>query len=171
MNLQTVTFENYKSYISNRKKMFNNIKNTINNWVIIDSFEYEYMIYHGLTSRQRINIDDSLTYELKEFTQHKCDDWCDEITFNIMLGVAGFLDSLVKIKRITDFTPKECATLIYNSIIYQLELDGLLNDIVIISDDSESDNLESDNSESDNLESDNSESDNLESDNSESDNL
>ena len=52
---------------------------------------------------------------------------------NIMLGISGFLDGLVKIKRINDFTSNEYATLIHNSIMYQLDNDEhypcLLEDI------------------------------------------
>ncbi len=58
-----------------------------------------------------------------------------------MLGVAGFLDSLIKIERINNFTAEEYTELIYNSIIYQLDNDehspNLLQDIVIINNDDE----------------------------------
>jgi hypothetical protein len=90
----------------------------------------------GLTPRQKINISPVLHNELNKFTENKCVEWCDKSSFNIMLGIAGFLDGLIKIKRINDFTAEEYTELIYNSIIYQLGNDehspALLEDIVII---------------------------------------
>ena len=133
MESQKVIFKNNEDYLSRRNKIYDNIKETIIKWIIKDKFEYKHMSYQGLTSRQELYIGDSLRYELKNFTEHKCDEWCDNVSFNIMLGISGFLDSLVKIERITDFTAEEYAKLIYNSIIYQLDNDKhspcLLDDI------------------------------------------
>ena len=141
MKPQTVIFKSDEDYISKRNKMYDNIKETIDKWVITDKFEYEHMSYQGLTSRQDLHISDVLRDELKDFTQNKCDDWCDEICFNIMLGIRGLLDGLVKIKRITDFTAEEYAKLIHNSIMYQLDNDEhcpcLLDDIRMFPDNSE----------------------------------
>lgn len=133
MKSQEVIFKNDEDYLSRRNKMYDNINKTIIKWVITDKFEYEHMSYQGLTSRQQIHIGDSLRYELKNFTEHKCDEWCDNVSFNIMLGISGFLDGLVNIERITEFTAKEYTKLIHNSIIYQLDNDKhspcLLDDI------------------------------------------
>ena len=141
MKPQAVIFTSAEDYISKRNKMYDNIKETIDEWVIKDKFEYEHMSYQGLTSRQQLNIEETLTHELKKFTEHKCDDWCDETSFYIMLGIRGLLDGLVKIKRITDFSAKEYAKLIHNSIMYQLDNDEhspcLLEDIRIFPDNSE----------------------------------
>jgi hypothetical protein len=133
MESQEVIFKNKEDYLSRRNKMYDNIKETIIEWIIKDKFEYEHMSYQGLTPRQRLHIEDSLRYELKKFTEHKCDEWCDNVSFNIILGIRGFLDGLSEIKRITDFTAEEYAKLIHNSIIYQLDNDKhspcLLDDI------------------------------------------
>ena len=138
---QQVIFKSDDDYISKRDKMYDNIKETINKWVIKDKFEYEHMSYQGLTSRQHFNIEEKITHELKEFTENKCDDWCDETSFYIMLGIKGLLNGLVKIKRIADFTAEEYAKLIHNSIIYQLDNDEhspcLLEYIRIFPDNSE----------------------------------
>jgi hypothetical protein len=141
MKPHTVIFKSNEDYISLRDKMYDNIKETINKCVITDKFEYEHMNYQGLTSRQNLYIFDALSDELKKFTEHKCDNWCDEISFNIMLGIRGFLDGLVKIEKINDLKAEEYAKLIHNSIMYQLDNDEhspcLLDDIRIFSDNSE----------------------------------
>jgi len=141
MKPQPVIFKSNEDYVSQRNKMYDNIKETINKWVITDKFEYEHMSYQGLTSRQQLYIEAKITHELKEFTKNKCDDWCDETSFYIILGIRGLLDGLVKIKRITDFTAEEYAKLIHNSIMYQLDNDEhshcLLDDIRIFPDNSE----------------------------------
>jgi hypothetical protein len=123
MNLPQIIFKDNNDYLSKRNKMYDNIKETIDEWVIKDKFEYEHMSYQGLTSRQEINIRETLTNELNKFTGQKYDNWCNELSFNIILGIRGFLDGLIKIERITDFTAEEYAKLIYNSIIYQLDND------------------------------------------------
>jgi hypothetical protein len=95
----------------------------------------------GLTPRQKLNISPVLYDELNKFTENKCVEWCDKTSFNIILGVEGFLDGLVKIKRINDFTAEEYNELIYNTIIYQLDngehSPSLLEDIRIINNDSD----------------------------------
>ncbi len=141
MEPQTIIFKSNEDYISKRNKMYDNIKDIINECVITDKFEYEHMSYQGLTSRQDLYISVVLCDELKKFTEHKCDDWCDKISFNIMLGINGFLNGLIKIKRVTDFTAKEYAKLIHNSIMYQLDNGEhspcLLEDIIILPDSSD----------------------------------
>ncbi len=133
-NLPEIHFQNKEEYIIKRDLMYENIKKTIDEWVVTDTFEYEHMDYQGLTSRQKINIGYTLIEELKKFTNNMYNDWCDEIVFYIIHGLKGFLDGLVKINKITNFTAEELSILIYNSIIYQLDNDEhsptILEDIV-----------------------------------------
>jgi len=123
MELNKVIFSNVDEYLLKRNKMYDNIKKTIIECVTEDTFEYEHMSYQGLTSRQRLYIIESLSNELQNFTQNKCNDWCDDISFKIILGIEGFLDGLVKINKINNFTGEEYADLIHNSIVYQLDND------------------------------------------------
>ena len=62
---------NAEDYILKRNIMYEHIKETINQWVVIDTFEYEHMSWQGLTARQRINIDSTLENELKNITNNK----------------------------------------------------------------------------------------------------
>lgn len=141
MEPQTVIFTSNEDYSLKRNKMYDNIKKTIDEWVIKDKFEYEHMSYQGLTTSQELNIKESLTHELKVFTQHKCDDWCEKTSFYIILGIRALLYGLVEIKRMTDLSATECANLIHNSIMYQLDNDKnypcLLDDIATFPDISE----------------------------------
>jgi len=141
MEQHKVIFENYDDYISKRDIMYENIKKNIIACIVEDEVEYQYMSKFGLTPRQKLNISPVLHDELNKFTENKCVEWCDKTSFNIMLGIAGFLDGLIKIKRINDFTAEEYTELIYNSIIYQLGNDehspALLEDIRIINNDSD----------------------------------
>jgi hypothetical protein len=141
MEQQKVIFEKDEDYILKRNIMYYNIKKIIFDCIVEDEFEYRHMSHLGLTPRQKLNILPVLHNELNKFTENKCVEWCDKSSFNIMLGIAGFLDGLIKIKRINDFTAEEYTELIYNSIIYQLGNDehspALLEDIVIINNYSE----------------------------------
>jgi hypothetical protein len=136
MEQQKVIFEKDKDYILKRNIMYNNIKKIIFDCIVKDEFEYRHMSNLGLTPRQNLEISQVLHNELNKFTENKCVEWCDKTSFNIMLGIAGFLDGLIKIKRINDFTAEEYTELIYNSIIYQLDNNehspNLLEDILII---------------------------------------
>ena len=136
MEQQKVIFEKDEDYVLKRNIMYDNIKKIIFDCIVEDKFEYRHMSNLGLTPRQNLEISQVLHNELNNFIENKCVEWCDKTSFNIMLGVAGFLDGLIKIKRINDFTAEEYTELIYNSIIYQLGNDehspALLEDIVII---------------------------------------
>jgi hypothetical protein len=141
MEQQKIIFEKYEDYILKKNIMYDNIKKVIFECIVEDEVEYQYMNKFGLTPRQNLNISPVLHNELNKFTENKCVEWCNKTSFNIMLGVAGFLDSLIKIERINNFTAEEYTELIYNSIIYQLDNDdhspNLLQDIVIINNDSD----------------------------------
>ena len=141
MSLTQVLFENEEEYKTNRTIMYKNIKETINKWVIKDTFEYKYMDNYGLTPRQDIYIESILKKELKKFSKNQCDEWCEKTTAYIIWGLRGFFDGLVKLNKISDFTAEEYALLIYNSIEYQLDNDEhspyLLEDIVKIKENSE----------------------------------
>jgi hypothetical protein len=133
MEQHKIIFENYDDYISKQDIMYENIKKIIFDCIVEDEFEYRHMSNLGLTPRQKLEISPVLNNELNKFSDNKCIEWCDKTSFNIILGVEGFLDGLVKIKRINDFTAEEYTELIYNSIIYQL--DNVLVDIRIINND------------------------------------
>ena len=137
MSLPKIIFNSKTEFLSKRNKMYDNIKQCIDDWVINDTIEYNAMtsLDMGLTPRQNIHISQTLTDELKSFTENKCDEWCNEISFHIMVGIASFLDGLLKIDRLDDFSPEECTELIYNSITYQLDgeragHEGMLSDVV-----------------------------------------
>ena len=133
MEQQKVIFENYDDYISKKDIIYDNIKKIIFDSIIEDEFEYIHMSDLGLTPRQKLEISPVIYNELNKFTENKCVEWCDKISIYIMLGIEGFLDGLIKIKRINDFTPEEYVELIYNTIIYQL--DNVLEEIRIINND------------------------------------
>lgn len=134
MSFSQVLFENEEEY--NRKKtiMYKNIKETIINCVVTDTFEYKHMNYYGLTPRQAVHIEEILKNELNTFSENQCNEWCSTTTTYIIWSLRGFFDSLIKINKINDFTAEEIVVLIYNTIIYQLDNDGhspyLLEDIV-----------------------------------------
>lgn len=140
MEQQKVIFENYNDYISKRNIMYYNIKKKIIACIDTDEKYYSICIY-GISSTLDLTISGVLDNELNKFTENKCIKWCDEISIYIMLGIRGFFDSLIKIKRINDFTAGEYVELIYNTIIYQLDNDehspSLLEDIRIINNDSD----------------------------------
>ncbi len=133
-----VIFNTLSEFKNKKNEMYNKINNTINKCVIDDEFEYNYMSSYGLTPRQRIYLDNKLNTSLKEFTQNKCDDWCDTTTSNLISGIEGFLNALIKINKIKEFNAEELAEIIYNSIVYQLGDDkhspDLLEEVVEIID-------------------------------------
>lgn len=111
---------NQEEYISKRNFMYNNIKKSIIN----DGIKYDHLGNDSLWLRLEKNIIDILTYELKKFTENKCNDWCDKIAFHIYLGIRGFFEGLVKLKKINNFTSEECRELFYINIINQLDDDN-----------------------------------------------
>lgn len=120
---QKPIFSSFEEYKTNLNKMYENIKEKINDWVVKDKSEYIYMSSLGLTPNQEMYIVCFLIDELK-FLTRRPDDWCDNVSGQITAAVSSFLDGLVKIKR-TDFTAQEYAELINNSI--QMQLDHLLD--------------------------------------------
>ena len=135
MEQQKVIFEKDEDYVLKRNIMYDNIKKIIFDCIVEDEFEYRHMSNLGLTPRQKLEISPVLNNELNKFSDNKCIEWCDKTSIYIILGIEAFLDALIKIKRINDFTAEEYTELIYNSIIYQL--DNVLVDIRIINNDDE----------------------------------
>jgi hypothetical protein len=129
-----VVFNTDIEYRTKRDELYNKIHQIIYNSNIIN--KYNYMDDYGITLRQQNDIYYELNIALKEFTQNKCDDWCDKTTFYIMSGVEGFLNALVKINKIEEFNAEELAEMIYNSIVYQLYGDNhdsyLLDQVITI---------------------------------------
>ena len=103
MEQQKVIFENYNDYISKRNIMYYNIKKTIIACIDTDE-KYQSICIYGISSTLDLTISEVLYNELNKFTENKCIKWCDETSIYIMLGIIGFFDSLIKIKRINDFT-------------------------------------------------------------------
>lgn len=127
---------NAEDYILKRNIMYEHIKETINQWVVIDTFEYEHMSCQGLTARQRINIDSTLENELKNITNNNFNDWCSQTSQTIILCIQAFLKGLVNINKINNFTSEEYAKLIYDIIVYYIDDETgpqLLEEVIVIS--------------------------------------
>jgi hypothetical protein len=127
---------NAEDYILKRNIMYEHIKETINQWVVIDTFEYEHMSWQGLTARQRINIDSTLENELKNITNNNFNDWCSQTSQTIILCIQAFLKGLVNINKINNFTSEEYAKLIYDIIVYYIDDETgpqLLEEVIVIS--------------------------------------
>lgn len=135
---QTVIFNTFSEYKNKRNYMYIKIKKIINAYVIDDEFEYKYMEDYGLTPRQRIYFYEEIKDALKEFTQNKCDDWCETTSAYLISGIEGFLNALVNISKIDEFDAEELAQMIYDSITYQLGDDDhspdLLEEVIEILD-------------------------------------
>ncbi len=129
-------FVHYDEYKLAKDSMYYKIRDTIDNCIVNDEFEYNHMSYQGLTFRQLFTIGDELIDELNKFTENKLNEWCIKISSNIMNSIQGIFKGLVNINKINNFTPTELADLVYTSIVYQLD-DGshspcLLEEVSII---------------------------------------
>ncbi len=131
-----VIFETHYEFLYKRTDMYIKISESIKTYIINDNYEYGHMKYIGLTPTQKIHISNLLNILLKEFTQNKCNEWCDTISSHIVYGIEGFIIGLLNINKIKTLTAEELSQMIISSITYQLgncnHCDNLLAEVVKI---------------------------------------
>lgn len=116
-------FTSYDEYINTLNKVYENIKNDLNKYIVEDTFEYKHMSYQGLTGRQWVWIPDSIQTHLKLITSDN--KYCYEISGNIITGIKIFIDAMKKSnvwdRFYSTLTAQELSNMIYHNIVYQFE--------------------------------------------------
>ena len=132
-----VFYSSYQEWCTKKQDTCNIIRKCINSWVITDHFEYEHMLYQGLTVRQKMNISDCIEDALILLTNNT--KWSKKITGEIMRGIEGFIHGFIECNLWTtvyaQLNPEKMAILIYKNIEWQLDdryqLDSIWSDIAI----------------------------------------
>jgi hypothetical protein len=131
INTPKIFFENNKLWENKKEEMYETIKN------IIYEFEddYENIVYTGLSSVQRININHVLFDELNKLTEYKYSSWCNIKAYDIVYGVDSAIQALIYVDKINNFRDSEISEFIYKNIIWQLgdnsHYPSILDDIPI----------------------------------------
>ena len=79
---------------------------------------------------------ETLYNELNHITLYKHREWCENTTIKMITYIEGIISSLIKLNKITLFTPDELSEYIYLNLSYQLynTENGILNNIFFIHD-------------------------------------
>ena len=142
--------DNPKDSLQSTIKSLDVILRTTSNKQIIDNYKYI------LNINEKNTFDllyETLYNELNHITLYKHREWCENTTIRLTTYIEGIISSLIKLNKITLFTPNELSEYIYLNLSYQLynTENGILNNIFLIHDEiteseesSASESLESD---------------------------
>ena len=119
-----VLYNNPDEWNIKKEYLFNKVKNAVYQCIVEDTFEYNYMLHFGLTSRQEINIANILEIELTNISQDI--EWSKTIAWDIIVyGIKGFIQGFIKTntwnKMYNLFTPEDISNIIFENIKYQLD--------------------------------------------------
>lgn len=135
MSLERILYSSEKDFEKDVKKILIEIENCINQWIIENNFEYDYMFdFNNLTPRQYLNINRCIQQQLENISNNK--NWAEQ--YNLLDDINICIKSLNKINlwKKEIFTPEITAKFVYNYIEIQLydfeynEIDSILREIV-----------------------------------------
>ena len=133
MSLERILYSSEKDFEKDVKKILFEIENCINENIIEDNFEYDFMFdinFNSLTTRQYLNIYRCIQQQLENISNNK--NWAEQ--YNLLDDINICIKSLNKINlwKKEIFTPEITAKFVYNYIEEQLHNKdyAILRDIV-----------------------------------------
>jgi len=121
-----------------KREMYEIIKTTIDECILEDFCEendYNNILFNGLSSLQRMNINHVLYNELNKITEYKYSGWCENRAWDIVYSIEGAVQGLIYADKIGDFRDYELVEFIYKNIIWQLgdntHFPSILDDIPV----------------------------------------
>lgn len=123
--------DNPKDSLQSTIKSLDIILQTTSNKQIIEN--YKYIININMKNTFDL-LYETLYNELNHITLYKHREWCENTTIQIITYIEGIIFSLIKLNKITLFTPEELSEYIYLNLSYQLynTETGILNNIFFI---------------------------------------
>jgi hypothetical protein len=125
MSISTIVYNNQLEWTCVRDDLYETIKNSIIKCVVDDKYEYDQMIALGFTEKQRIYLMDILEKEFFKISFNE--EWVNDITFNIIYGIQGFFQGLIKTNKwvyiYKSLEPIELANILFENIKWQLDDD------------------------------------------------
>ena len=123
--ISSIVYNSHLEWLQVRDNLYEVIYNNIIKCIVDDKYEYSQMIYFGLTERQRLYLMDTLEREFFKITLNE--EWSEETTYNLIYGIQGFFQGLIKTNRwlylYKSLEPIYLANIIYENIKWQLDDD------------------------------------------------
>jgi len=120
-----IEFANIQAWQYKKKEAFEIIKNGLNKCIDQYSIQHEDMFYIGLTSEQKLATQCYIEEALNIITKKKHGIWSWRISYDIVSGIDGFINGLIDVGIwnliYQNLYPQKLSTLIYNTIIRQLD--------------------------------------------------
>ena len=139
INIPKIFIQNKELWEFRKKEMYKIIKTTIDECILEDFDEendYDNILFNGLSSSQRMNINHVLYNELNKITEYKYSGWCENKAWDIVYSIEGAVQGLIYADKISDFRDYELVEFIYKNIIWQLgdntHFPSILDDIPVI---------------------------------------
>ena len=125
--------DNPKDSLQSTIKSLDVILRTTSNKQIIDNYKY---ILNVNAKNTFDLLYETLYNELNHITLYKHREWCENTTIRLTTYIEGIISSLIKLNKLTLFTPNELSEYIYLNLSYQLynTENGILNNIFLIHD-------------------------------------
>ena len=120
-----ILFDNDVDFRTKKDQIFNNIKEGCD-LCILDNQWYD--LFKDLDVDSNHTLSKIISDELKKITNNEHNDWCFNISSNILDGISSIIQSLFKINKFEDFTINELNNFIFEYIVFMLddENDGFL---------------------------------------------
>jgi len=125
-----ILFDNIDDYQNQKNKIFLDLEKEIKNY--FNDFNDIYgMDFWALSFDQQTGIAKAIIFSLLKLTKNKNLKWAEYVAWNIVTGVEGFINGILKVKSIETiircFTPQDFGVIIFESIQYQLDQSYLDN--------------------------------------------
>lgn len=118
-----ILFTSMTDWEESKNKLYIEIQNWINKWIVLDESEYRCMSYMGITPRQIINIAGAIENGLTILTNNN--KWSSKIAWEIIYGIEGFINGLINSKNWEKIynllSAQDLANMIYKNIEWQLD--------------------------------------------------
>jgi len=97
--------------------------------------DYDNILFNGLSSLQRMNINHVLYNELNKITEYKYSGWCEQKAWDIVYNIECDVQGLIYSDKICDYRDYELVEFIYKNIIRRLgdntRFPSILDDIPV----------------------------------------
>ncbi len=123
MSISSIIYNNQLEWICVRDELYETILNSIIKCIVDNKYEYDQMIAYGLTESQRTYLMD--IFEKEFFKISLNEEWANDTTFNIIYGIQGFFQGLIKTNKwiyiYKSLEPIELAKILFENIKWQLD--------------------------------------------------
>ena len=125
MSISSIIYNNQYEWTHVRDNLYNTINNSLIKCIIDDKYEYEQMSCLGLTEKQRIYLTNMFEEQLFKITLNE--EWASNTTFNIIYGIQGFFEGLIKTGKffyiLKSLEPIQLVEILFENIKWQLDDD------------------------------------------------